>query len=327
MSNELNISAVVGVVIVLVVAITLFRAIKVVPQGIELTIERFGRYTHTLKPGLGLILPYIDRVGGRVDMREQVLPVPRQEVITRDNALVTADGVAFYQVLDAARATYEVADVHNAILNLTMTNLRTVMGSLDLDELLSQRDQINVRLLTVLDQATSPWGIKLTRIEIKDITPPVDLVESMGRQMKAERDRRAAILEAEGIRQSEILRAEGAKQAAILEAEGRREAAFRDAEARERLAEAEANATTKLSAAVKSGDALAIQYFLGQKYIEALAGFAASPQQKTVFLPLDATGVMSALGGIGEIAQAAFNRTPPAAPPPAPVGPWGAPRD
>ncbi len=288
-------------------------AVKSVPQGREWTIERFGRYTLTLRPGLNFILPFIDRVGAKVNMMETVLPVPTQEVITKDNAMVSVDGVVFYQVLDAAKATYEVNDLENAILNLTMTNIRTVMGSMDLDELLSLRDKINHQLLKVVDGATQPWGMKVTRIEIKDIAPPRDLVESMGRQMKAERDKRAAILVAEGLRQAAILKAEGEKQAAILEAEGRREAAYRDAEARERMAEAEAKATMVVSEAISKGNVQALNYFVAQKYVEALREVASAPNQKLVLMPLDAAGVIGAIGGIAELAREAF---------PKKSGPW-----
>jgi len=300
--------------------VTLYKGVVTVPQGMEYTIERFGKYRGTFQPGLHWLVPYVDRIGRKVSMQELVLDVPSQEVITKDNAMVGVDGVVFYQVLDAARAAYEVQNLQYAILNLTQTNLRTVMSSMDLDELLSQRDHINTRLLSVVDQATSPWGIKVTRIEIKDIRPPMDLVESMGRQMKAERDKRASILEAEGMRQSAILKAEGARQAqilsaegmkqqAILDAEGRREAAFRDAEARERQAEAEANATARVSAAIAQGNVQAINYFVATQYIEALKDIAASPNQKLVFMPLEAASVIGAIGGIADLAKAAAGQS------------------
>ena len=284
-----------------------FMGVKVVPQGMQYTVERFGRYTSTLKPGLHLIVPVMDRIGAQLNMMEQVLDVPSQEVITKDNAMVTADGVVFYQVLDAAAAAYEVNDLHRAILNLTMTNVRTVMGSMDLDELLSQRDNINAKLLSVVDEATTPWGVKVTRIEIKDISPPRDLVDSMARQMKAEREKRAQILEAEGARQSAILVAEGEKQSAILEAEGRREAAFRDAEAREREAEAEAKATNMVSEAIASGDVQAVNYFVAQKYVEALKDIASARNQKVLFMPMEATGILSSIAGIAELGKGAFS--------------------
>ncbi len=286
--------------------ILVWLGVQTVPQGKEYTVERFGRYTRTLSPGLHLIVPLVDKIGHRISMMETVLDVPSQEVITKDNAMVTVDGVVFYSVLDAAKASYEVSNMHLAILNLTMTNIRTVMGSMDLDELLSQRDKINAQLLHVVDDATSPWGVKVTRIEIRDIQPPRDLVDSMARQMKAERDRRASILEAEGQRQAAILRAEGEKQAAILQAEGRREAAYRDAEAREREAQAEAEATRLMSQAIASGEVRAINYFIAQQYVGALKAVATAPNQKVLFLPLEAANVIGALGGIAEIARDAF---------------------
>ena len=290
------------VVVLIVFAILLiFMGVKTVPQGNQFTVERFGRYTHTLMPGLHFIIPVIDRIGHRLNVMEQVLDVPSQEVITRDNAMVTVDGVIFYQILDSAKSAYEVRNLERAVINLTMTNIRTVMGDMDLDQLLSQRDQINARLLTVVDEATEPWGVKLTRIEIRDIQPPVDLVTAMARQMKAEREKRAAILEAEGFREAAIRRAEGEKQGQILEAEGRREAAFRDAEARERYAEAEATATNLVSEAIAKGEMQAINYFVAQKYVEALKEFAKSPNQKVFFLPVEATGILSSLGGITEL--------------------------
>ena len=275
--------------------ILVWLGVVTVPQGKEYTVERFGRYTRTLAPGLHLIVPLVDKIGNRVSMMETVLDVPSQEVITKDNAMVTVDGVVFYQVLDAAKASYEVSNMHLAILNLTMTNIRTVMGSMDLDELLSQRDKINAQLLHVVDDATSPWGVKVTRIEIRDIQPPRDLVDAMARQMKAERDRRASILEAEGQRQAAILRAEGEKQGAILQAEGRREAA------------AEAEATRLVSDAISNGDIKAINYFIAQQYVEALKSVATAPNQKITFMPLEATSLIGTLGGIAELAKESFS--------------------
>ena len=296
------------IVIVAIVVLVLFSGVKTVPQGYSFTVERFGRYTRSLTPGLNLIIPFIDRIGARLSLKEQVLDIPTQEVITRDNASVSADAVAFYQVLNAAEAAYQVDDLQLALLNLTMTNIRSVMGSMDLDELLSNRDAINDRLLRVVDQAASPWGIKITRVEIKDIAPPKDLVDAMARQMKAEREKRAEVLEAEGSRNAQILRAEGEKQSAILQAEGRREAAFRDAEARERLAEAEAKATQLVSDAVANGDVAALNYFVAQKYTEALGSIATANNQKIVLMPLEASSLIGSLGGIGAIAQEVFGR-------------------
>jgi regulator of protease activity HflC (stomatin/prohibitin superfamily) len=299
---------------VLLVALVI-SAVKIVPQGYNYTVERFGRYTRTLRPGLSLIIPFIDRIGRKLNMMEQVVEVPSQEVITKDNAMVRVDGVAFFQVLDAAQASYEVTNLNVAILNLTMTNIRTVMGSMDLDKLLSERDEINHRLLKVVDDATHNWGVKVTRIEIKDIAPPRDLIDAMARQMKAERDKRAAILVAEGERASAILTAEGEKQATILAAEGRREAAYRDAEAREREAEAEAKATTMVSTAIASGNVQAINYFVANNYVDALKALATAENQKVLLMPLEASSVIGAIAGVGEIAREAFGGSgKPAAP-------------
>ncbi|MBH9988017.1 SPFH/Band 7/PHB domain protein [Bartonella sp. W8098] len=292
--------------LVLLVVATLFAGIKQVPQGYQYTIERFGRYTKTLMPGLNLIVPFFDRVGARVNMKEQVLDIPTQEVITRDNATVSVDAVAFFQVLNAAQSAYQVSDLNYAVLNLNMTNIRTVVGSMDLDELLSNRNTINEKLLHVVDEAAHPWGLKMTRIEIKDIQPPRDLVDAMGRQMKAERDKRAQVLEAEGDRNANILRAEGFKQAQILEAEGKREAAYRQAEARERLAEAEAKATLVLSEAIAKGNVQAINYFVAQKYTDALASIGTANNQKVVLMPMEASSLIGSLGGIGAIAKEVF---------------------
>ncbi len=294
-------------VIVAAVVLYLFASVKQVRQGYHYTIEHFGRYTNTARPGLLFIPAFFYRVGRKVNMMEQVLDIPGQEIITKDNAMVSTDGVVFFQVLDAAKAAYEVSDLYLAIMQLTTTNLRTVMGSMDLDETLSKRDEINARLLTVVDQATESWGIKITRVEIKDIRPPADIVNAMGRQMKAEREKRAVILEAEGSRASAILRAEGEKQGQILEAEGRREAAFRDAEARERGAEAEARATQVVSEAIAGGNTQAINYFVAQKYVEAISGFATSPNAKTILFPVEATQLIGTLGGIGELAREAMS--------------------
>ncbi len=305
-----------------VIVFYLLRAIRMVPQGYHYTVERFGRFVRTLQPGLGIIVPFIDRVGHKVNMMERVIQVPSQEVITRDNAMVTVDGVAFFQVLDAAKGSYEITDLENAITNMTMTNIRNVMGSMELDHLLSQRDEINQRLMAVVDQATQSWGVKMTRIEIKDINPPKDLVESMARQMKAERDKRANILEAEGFRSAAILKAEGEKQSVMLAAEGRREAAFRDAEARERAAEAEAKATQVVSDAIAGGSVQAINYFVANNYMKVLEGLATSPNQKVLMLPIDATSALGSIAGIAEIAKEAFSHSvaPPSPPVPRPRG-------
>ena len=303
-------------IVVLAIAF-LFSSVKMVRQGYNYTIERFGRYTKTAAPGLTIIVPFFERVGRKVNMMEQVLDIPGQEIITRDNAMVGVDAVVFFQVLDAAKAAYEVSDVYLAIMQLTTTNLRTVMGSMDLDETLSKRDEINARLLSVIDHATLPWGVKITRVEVKDIRPPADIVNAMGRQMKAEREKRANILDAEGMRAAEILRAEGEKQSQILQAEGRREAAFRDAEAREREAEAEAKATQMVSEAIAGGNAQAINYFIAQKYVEAIGLFATSPNAKTILFPVEATQLMGTLGGIGELAREALMGSPDSPPPPA----------
>jgi regulator of protease activity HflC (stomatin/prohibitin superfamily) len=288
------------------VILTIALGVRTVPQGFNHTVERFGRYSRTLGPGLNLLIPYIERVGQRVNVMEQVLDVPSQEAITRDNAGVTIDAVAFYQVLDAARASYEVTSVGQALTTLTMTNIRTVVGSMDLDELLSHRDTINERLLRVIDSAATPWGLKVTRIEIRDILPPKDLAGAMARQMKAEREKRAQILESEGLRQAEILRAEGEKQALILQAEGRKEAAFRDAEARERSAEAEARATEMVSNAIARGDLAAANFLVAEKYIEALKAMASAPNQKVIIVPIEAASLAGTLGGIAEITKSVF---------------------
>jgi regulator of protease activity HflC (stomatin/prohibitin superfamily) len=307
------------VVIALLAIVYVVMGVKMVRQGYQYTVERFGKFTYVAQPGLTLIIPFIDQIGRKVNMMEQVLDIPGQEIITKDNAMVAVDGVVFFQVLNAAKAAYEVSDLYLAIMQLTTTNLRTVMGSMDLDETLSKRDEINGRLLAIVDLATESWGVKITRVELKDIRPPADIVNAMTRQMKAEREKRATILESEAQRQNDINVAEGRKQAQILEAEGRKEAAFRDAEARERSAEAEASATKAVSDAIEGGNVQAINYFIAQKYVEAIGKFATSPNAKTILFPVEATQLMGTLGGIGELAREALvggSPPDPAAPPP-----------
>ena len=301
-----------GIAVVVLAFFIIVTSVVIVRQGYEYTVESFGRFTKTLSPGIHFIFPIVERIGARLNKMEQVLNVPSQEAITKDNAMVSVDGVLFFQIQDAVSAAYQVRDLHAAILNLIMTNIRTVIGSMEIDELLSQRDMINHKLLSVVDEATIPWGVKVTRVEIRDITPPRDLIDAMARQMKAERDKRAAILDAEGIRQSEILRAEGEKQAAILDAEGKKMTAFLQAEARERSAEAEANATKMVSDAIAKGNMNAINYFLGQKYIEALQGIVTSPNQKLLMMPMDMTNVAGSLAGIAEVAKEVLKPITPA---------------
>jgi regulator of protease activity HflC (stomatin/prohibitin superfamily) len=297
------------VILLVVLAIyVLYLGVKVVPQGYEWTVERFGRYTETLRPGLNLIIPFIDRIGTRMNMMENVLDIPPQEIISRDNAQVKVDAVVFFQVVDAPKAAYEVRSLQIAMRNLIMTNIRTVLGSMEVDGMLSQRDSINTQLLHVVDEATTPWGVKVTRIEIKEIAPPKDLVDAMARQMKAEREKRATILEAEGERQSAILRAEGQKQSAILAAEGQKEAAFREAEARERRAQAEAKATEMVSEAISKGNVQAVNYFVAQKYVEALSNIGTAQNQKILFLPVEAAGLIGSISGVAELAKAAFKK-------------------
>lgn len=293
----------VAIILTILVFVIVLKYVIIVQQGYEYTVENFGRYTRSLKPGFHILIPIFENIGAKINRKEQVLEVASQEVITKDNAMVTVNGVLFYQIQDAVKAAYQVENLDYAIMNLVMTNIRTVIGSMEIDELLSQRNKINQLLLDVVDVATIPWGVKVTRVEIKDITPPKDLIDSMARQMKAERDKRANILEAEGLRQAEILKAEGEKQAVILEAEGNKEAAFREAEARERSAEAEATATRLVSEAIEKGNQNALSYFLGQKYIDALQGIVTSPNEKLLMLPIDATQVMGTIAGIAEIAK------------------------
>ncbi|HXL98576.1 MAG TPA: SPFH domain-containing protein [Rhizomicrobium sp.] len=302
---------IIALVIAFIALVTLFAGVKSVPQGREWTVERFGRFTRVLKPGLALIFPYMDRIGRKLSVMEEVLPIPSQVVITRDNATVTADAIAFYQVVDTAKAAYEVANLQAGITNLCLTNARTVIGAMDLDEVLSKRDEINQRLLSVVDAATSPWGVKVTRIEIKDLSPPTDITEAMARQMKAERYRRAEVTQADGEKQGAILRAEGAKQSAILQAEGRKEAAFRDAEARERSAQAEAKATQMVSDSIEAGNVNALNYFLGQKYIDAFAQLASGPNQKFVILPMESAGLLGSIAGIAEMTRDAVTQQGP----------------
>jgi len=304
----MSLGTILAVVLLVAGVVILFKAVRMVPQGYEWTVEAFGKYTHTLSPGLHFLIPVYQGIGRKINMMEQVLEVPSQDVITKDNAVVKVDGVVYFQVLDAAKAAYEVAQLEIATLNLVMTNIRTSIGSMDLDESLSRRDEINAKVLAAVDQATHPWGLKVNRIELKDIAPPRDLVEAMARQMKAEREKRANILEAEGFRQAEILKAEGEKQSTILEAEGEREAAFREAEARERLAEAEAKATRMVSDAISAGNVQAINYFVAQKYIEAFKSLAEAPNQKFVLMPMESAGVIGSLAGIADLAREALDR-------------------
>jgi regulator of protease activity HflC (stomatin/prohibitin superfamily) len=304
MSADLEAFSVFVIVLALFALVIVFRAVRIVPQGEEWTVERFGRYTRTIAPGLHVLVPFIDRIGSRINMMETVLDVTGQVVITRDNAQVSADAVAFYQIVDAAAAAYEVRNLEQALENLSQTNIRAVIGSMDLDDALSNRDVINARLLSVIDQASTPWGVKVTRVEIKDLAPPADIVESMGRQMKAERERRAEILAAEGAKQAAILRAQGERESQILEAQGRREAAFLDAEARERGAEAEAKATEMVSRAVRDGDVQALNYFVALKYVDSLKDVASAPNSKTIMIPVEASGVVGSIAGVAELARA-----------------------
>lgn len=316
----MELGSLVSLVLLFAGVVIMFKTVRMVPQGFEWTVERFGKYTHTMTPGLHFLIPVVYGVGRKINMMEQVLDVPSQDVITKDNAVVKVDGVVFFQVLDAAKAAYEVANLEIAMIALVQTNIRTVIGSMDLDESLSQREAINAQLLSVVDQATNPWGVKVTRIEIRDIQPPKDLVDAMARQMKAEREKRANILEAEGFRQAAILKAEGEKQSTILDAEGDREAAFREAEARERLAEAEAKATQMVSDAIARGNVQAINYFVAQKYVEAFKALAEAPNQKFILMPMESAGVIGSLGGIAELARTALADQEPAARTPPRIG-------
>ncbi len=306
-------------VLVALVLITLFLAVRTVPQGEQWTVERFGRYTRTLQPGLNLLVPYVDSVGRRLSMKEELLDVPDQDVITRDNVMVRTDAVVFFQILDASAAAYEVGNLASAIINLAISNIRTVIGGMELDDVLTRRDEINKRLLDAIDEATHVWGVKVTRVEIRDLSPPADIAESMARQMKAERDRRAEILEAEGSKQAAVLRAEGAKQAAVLQAEGekeaairsaegRREAAFRDAEARERAALAEAEATRVVSESIGAHGVQAIQYFIAQKYVDSLKDMASAENSKIIMMPLEASGILGSVSGVTELLKAASGK-------------------
>jgi len=289
------------VILVVLAIVVVIKGVKSVPQGTNWTVERFGKFTRLLQPGLHIIVPFVDSIGRKVMVMEQVLDIEPQEVISADNAMVTADAVCFYHVLDAAKASYEVNDLDRAMQNLVMTNIRAVVGSMELDAMLSNRDVINTSLLLKVDEATNPWGVKVTRIEIKDIRPPRDLVDAMANQMKAEREKRAQILRAEGEREAAIKVAEGEKRAQILKAEGLRESAFLEAEAREREAEAEAKATTLVSDAISSGNAQAINYFVAQKYVDALGQLAASDNSKVILMPLEASSIIGSIGGITEL--------------------------